>query len=111
MVKLAEGSTELSLHKPQEVGLAQARILWVMRPLGLLGLVLWVLHPGIADQTEHAHHMLLGFVMGAGYGLIVYGSLLARYLRLRPPTERQQSNRVPNEYYWGQIEQILYRND
>jgi uncharacterized membrane protein len=93
------------------VGLARSRLIWVMRPLGLLALVLWVLHPSVADRDELGTMLLLGFLLGAGYGLILYGKALAQYLTLRPLAARQQTNRLPAEYYWGEVAQVLYDNN
>jgi len=110
MAELAQGSSQLSLHKPAEVGLARARLIWVMRPLGFLGLLLWVLHPNTSDRFDHAHMALIGFLLGAVYGLIVYGPQLKRYVSFRQPSGRHQANRVPEEYYWGQIDSIMFDN-
>jgi hypothetical protein len=110
MVELAQGSTQLSLHKPDEVGLLRSRLIWVARPLGALGLLLWVLHPGVADRADHGTMMLLGFLLGALYGLVLYGSRLRQYLMLKPLAGRQQSNRFPTEYYWGEVAQVLFNN-
>ncbi|MCA3243735.1 MAG: hypothetical protein INF43_00315 [Alphaproteobacteria bacterium] len=111
MVELAQGSNNLSLHKPEEVGLARSRLIWVMKPLGFLVLVLWVLHPGVSDRAEIGTMLLLGFLLGAAYGLVHYGAQLRQYLTLRPLAARQQSNRIPAEYYWGEINQVLYDNN
>lgn len=110
MVELAQGANQLSLHKPDEVGLLRSRLQWVSRPLGALMLVLWVMHPAIADRPEMGGAMLTGFLLGALYGLLLYGKNLKHYLVLRPVPGRQQSNRVPSEYYWGEIFQVLFEN-
>ncbi len=111
MVELAQGSENLSLHKPEEVGLARSRLIWVMKPFGLLGLVLWVLHPSIADRSELGAMLLLGFLFGAAYGLLLYGPRLGHYMTLKPLEPRQQTNRVPTEYYWGEVAQVMYDNN
>lgn len=90
--------------------MARQRMVWAMRPLGLLVLVLWVLHPSTADRVDHAHMALVGFLFGAVYGLIIYGPLLRQYLVVGQVSERQQSNRVPEEYYWGQIDTVMFDN-
>jgi hypothetical protein len=110
MVELAQGSTQLSLHKPDEVGLLRSRLQWVARPLGALLLILWVMHPAVADRPEWGQAMLLGFLLGALYGLVLYGKHFKHYMVLRPVPGRQQSNRVPAEYYWGEISGILFEN-
>ncbi len=111
MVELAQGSNSLSLHKPEEVGLARSRLIWVMKPLGLLGLVLWVLHPGVSDRAELGTMLLLGFLLGAAYGLILYGKSLKQYLTLQPLAARQQTNRLPTEYYWGEVAEVMFNNN
>ena len=111
MVELAQGSNSLSLHKPEEVGLARSRLVWVMKPFGLLGLVLWVLHPAITDRDELGTMLLLGFLLGALYGVVLYGRILMQYLSLKPLAARQQTNRIPAEYYWGEVTQVMFDNN
>lgn len=96
--------------RPSSAGLARARLIWVMKPLGFLLLVLWILHPSTADRLDHAHTALLGFLFGALYGVIVYGPTLQQYIRLHQPSGRLITNRVPDEYYWGKIDNILFDN-
>ena len=110
MAELAQGSQELSLHKPAGVGLARARIIWASKPLGFLCLVLWVLHPAVADQTDYSRTMLIALIWGVLYGLLIYGNVYASFVRLRQQTIRTQPNRFPNEYYWGHIEKVLRSN-
>jgi hypothetical protein len=110
MVELAQGSSQLSLHKPDEVGLLRSRLQWVARPLGALALILWVLHPAVADRADVGSMMLMGFLLGALYGLVLYGRVMRYYLVLKPIQGRFQSNRLPNEYYWGEINQIMFEN-
>lgn len=105
-----QSSNSLTLHRPPAASLARTRIIWAMKPLGFLVLVLWILHPAIADRFDHAHTALLGFLFGAVYGLIVYGPALKQYIMLSQPTGRLQSNRVPEEYYWGRIENVMFDN-
>lgn len=104
------GSSQVALHNPVEMSLARERLIWATRPIGLLLLVLWVLHPYTADRPVHAQIALLGFLLGAGYGLIVYGRTLRRYINVGTTNSRAQANRVPEEYYWGIIAQTLNAN-
>lgn len=104
---MADAKSQIALHNPVEISMAKERLIWAMRPLGLLLLVLWVFHPYTADRPDHAQIALLGFLLGAGYGLIVYGRVLRRYINVGAPSVRMQANRVPEEYYWGAIAQTL----
>lgn len=101
-------SSSSSLQFPGGGSLARERLLWAMKPLGFLVLMLWIFHPATADQLEHAHKALQGFLLGALYGLIVYGPSLRQYITLQEPSGRMLTNRVPDEYYWGQITKILF---
>lgn len=106
-----QSNPNVALHSGREVSLARARMVWALRPLGLLVLVLWILHPSTADQPDHAHSALLGFLFGAIYGLVIYGPILTKYFFVTQHDERQQVNRVPEEYYWGQIDKVMFDNN
>jgi hypothetical protein len=110
MVVAVQSSQSLALYRADERSLALTRLIWAMKPLGFLLLVLWVLHPAVSDRTELGTTLLLSFLLGALYGLIHYGSQLRQYLTLRALAPRQQSNRIPAEYYWGEISQIMFNN-
>lgn len=103
-------SPQVALHKPVEISLARARLIWATRPLGFVLLVLWVLHPSVAAQPDHARMALLGFLAGATYGLLIYGRSLREYLNVKQINAMQKPNRVPEEYYWGNIVQTLFDN-
>lgn len=105
-----KSAAPLAVHKPVNVSLARTRLIWAMRPLGFLTLMLWIFHPATADQLEHAHTALLGFLFGALYGLVIYGPTLRQYIVLQQPGGRLQANRVPEEYYWGQVETVMFDN-
>lgn len=104
---MAESTSQVALHNPVSISMAKERMLWATRPLGFLLLVLWVLHPYTADRPDHAQIALLGFLLGAGYGLIVYGSLLRGYISVGGGNARTQANRVPEEYYWGVVDRVM----
>lgn len=94
-------------HRSDTSRLARERLLWAVRPFGLIGLVLWVLTPGVAAQGELMAHCLQGFLLGAAYGLLVYGEQLKNYLQFRLEGGRDFKNRLPDEFYWGVIEKRL----
>lgn len=99
-----------TVNAPAGPSLARQRILWAIKPLGLLVLILWVLHPQTADQPDHAHSALLGFLFGAVYGLAVCLPLLLQYIQIGKTGGREQMNRVPDEYYWGEIKDVMFNN-
>lgn len=108
---MTDNSPKLSTYKPVEMSLARQRLIWVLKPLGLLALVLWVLYPTTADQLDHTHTALVGFLLGALYGLVVYTPAFKQYVLLSQPSGRLQANRVPEEYYWGRVENIMFDNE
>ncbi len=112
MAELASGSTQLSMHKPAEQGLAKARLLWALKPLGFLAIVLWVAHPGTSALPLGAlsGNLLLGFIFGLLYGAILYRETLTAYIRRNQRRGRKQYNRIPQEFYWGNITKTLYDN-
>lgn len=93
-----------------DTGFVKERLIWASRPLGLLVLVLWVLHPATGDGAESLHLALMGFLAGTAYGLVLYGAKLKSYLTLKAASHVQTPNRVPSEYYWGSIAKVMYDN-
>ncbi len=91
-------------------GFVKERLIWASKPLGLLFLLLWVLHPATASATDYLHMLLLGFLAGTGYGLVLYGAQLKSYVLVRTTSHTKTPNRVPSEYYWGNIESIMFDN-
>lgn len=86
--------------------LARRRLMWLVRPLGFLAVLLWVLSPGTADRVNLQPQILLGFLLGALYGVLFYAEEFRRQILLQYDLGRERRNRVPEEYYFGSIEQI-----
>jgi hypothetical protein len=96
--------------KSVDAALVHARLWWLLRPMGALGLTLWVLHPAVSDRLGVTALALPAFLFGVAYGLVLFGHRFLPYIRLAPLTGRHQPNRVPAEYYWGEISQVLFEN-
>lgn len=86
------------------------RLVWASKPMGLLALALWVLHPATASHADYIHMGLVGFLGGTAYGWILYGGRLRSYMALKAVSQSEMPNRVPQEYYWGSIAQVMYDN-
>ena len=96
--------------KSVDAALIRARLWWLLRPMGALGLTLWVLHPTVSDRLDPTALALPAFLFGVAYGVVLFGYRFLPYIRLAPLTGRHQPNRVPAEYYWGEISQVLFEN-
>lgn len=48
------------------------RLLWLMKPLGGLLIVLWVISPGTADRASWQPQVAWAFLLGACYGAFVF---------------------------------------
>jgi hypothetical protein len=66
-----------------------------------------VLTPGVSGAGNLSARALEGFLLGAAYGLLVYGEQLKNYLRFRLEEGRDYKNRLPDEFYWGVMEKRL----
>lgn len=93
-----------------DTAFVKERLIWASRPLGLLILALWILHPATGIGSDPVHLALMGFLAGTAYGLVLYGRKLRSYVTLKPASLTQTPNRVPAEYYWGSIAQVMYDN-
>jgi hypothetical protein len=96
--------------KSVDATLVRARLWWLLQPMGALGLVLWILHPAVSDRLDPTDLALPAFLFGVAYGLVLFGQRFLPYIRLAPLSGRHQPNRVPAEYYWGEISQVLFEN-
>lgn len=61
---------------PQDEGGERAsipqRLLWLMRPLGGVLIVLWIISPGTADRAEWQQQVAWAFLLGAFYALFIF---------------------------------------
>ena len=99
-----------ALHKAGTSSLAKERLLWAMRPMGFVCLMFWIFHPSTFNHADPVRMALLGFLAGISYGLVVYGSKLRAFMTISTPSQRTKPNRVPEEYYWGSVSQVMYDN-
>jgi hypothetical protein len=102
---MAENTTLENINNSSQ--LMRERLLWAIKPFGFMALLLWVADPASAGRIGGTYP-LLAFVLGVLYGLAVYGPELKKLVidRLQDNT-RDQRNRLPEEYYWGEIETEL----
>lgn len=91
------------------ISFIQDRLLWVVRPLGLVFLVLWVLHPA-TGKGDLLHQALVGFLLGLGYGVVVCRETLRKCISLSNVKGQDMPNKVPDTYYWGNITNVLFDN-
>lgn len=99
-----------SLHRSSSSSLAVERLKWAIRPMGLLFLMLWIFHPSTVDHADYVRMALLGFLAGVFYGLAVYGRKLQKYILINNQNQTFKQNRVPEEYYWGNVVQMMFDN-
>ena len=108
---MADQNVNQAEEKGAVSSLARERLLWVLRPLGALALLLWILNPSVSAQRDIQQTALLGFLLGAGYGLLMFRKTLYYYLIDRRENQREMRNRLPDEYYWGRNEETLFTKD
>lgn len=107
---MAESTVNPILHSGVSGSLAKERLIWASRPMGFLFVALWLLHPSTASHTDYLHMALVAFLVGNFYGIVVYGSKLREYIVASNKNQRFKPNRVPEEYYWGNITKTMYEN-
>lgn len=105
---MAESAKTRVDNKAEIDRIAKERLLWVIKPLGVIILTLWVLNPGVTAQENVQSEALLGFLLGAAFGIFVNYRVLTYYLVTRRENAREQRNRVPDEFYWGKKKETLF---
>ena len=110
MADLSNASSQLSVElRSDSAQLARERLIWAIKPFGFLGILLWILSPGTSDipAEQLTSLTLLAFLLGSGYGLLVYWTRLREYVAFRfEDNARDQKNRLPEEFYVGTIEEV-----
>ncbi len=92
--------------------IATERLLWLAKPLTIFGLFVWCLHPSTTEPLVADRNALLGFLFGAIASLMVNYTVLRYYLvTRRNNTSKLSRNRMPDDYYFGKIKEVLYEKD
>jgi len=99
------------IQKKNVGGIAGERLLWAMRPLGAVMLILWVMNPDTTAKADLQYEILLGFLLGALYGIFYNYGLLTDILMTKRQNVRHVKNRLPDEFYWGKKIDILFKKD
>lgn len=92
-------------HDFQQI--TRERLLWLIKPLFTLGLVVWSLHPTTTAKDVVSENAELGFLLGAIFGIIMHRDVFKYFLITRRKETRHRRNRMPDEYYFGKIKQVL----
>ena len=68
MADVQNTENKLAVDKGSEINrIVRERSLWALKPLGVLGLILWVFHPSTTHRDVVDHNSLIGFLLGALY--------------------------------------------
>ena len=87
--------------------ITRERMIWLVKPLFTLGLVVWTLHPGSTAPDVVNDNAQLGFLLGAIFGLFINRDALIYFLVTRRKDTKYRKNRLPDEYYFGKVKQVL----
>lgn len=87
--------------------IATERALWVFRPVALVAMVVWCLHPSTTFHQVVERNIMLGFLFGATYGIVLNRKILHYYLVIRRKEKRSLRNQVPDEYFFGKVIEVL----
>ncbi len=91
--------------------IAAERLAWVMRPVFFFSIIAWVLSPGTVRPNGLDHNTLLGFLLGALFGIVLNYGVLKHYLVVRRKDTKNRKNRMPDEYYFGKVMDVLQKSE
>lgn len=91
--------------------IARERLLWVLQPFILVCIVSWWLHPSTTQPDNLERSVLAGFLLGAGYCLFLYRDVFTVFFAPRTDQMRRRKNRLPEEYYFGKVKEILFSQE
>lgn len=84
------------------------RLVWLVRPIGLLGLILFCLSPAVVAKPQIQDQALLAFMGGVVLGLYWYYADFYMYIFKR--TDKSElTNQLPDTFYWGKKVAILFK--
>lgn len=87
--------------------IAKERLLWMVRPMLIIGLVTWVLLPWTTAPESLERNSLIGFLGGSLVGVLATKDAWLHFLITRRKDTKHRRNRVPDEYYFGKVIKIL----
>ena len=90
--------------------IAKERTKWLIRPVLVIGLVSWVLMPWTGEADVVERNSLIGFLGGALVGFLATKDSWVYFLITRRRDTKYRRNRMPDEYYFGKVLEILQWN-
>lgn len=91
--------------------IARERSIWLIRPVMAVCVIVWAFHPTTALSDNLEGNLLLGFLLGALFSIIINMGVYRYYLIVRRRNTMNRMNRVPDEYYFGRIKEVLFAKD
>ncbi len=88
--------------------IAKERTLWIIRPVAIVMIIAWVVHPETSLQQHVETNVLWGFLFGSSLGAFIYRDKIQEFWTIRR-RGKDAHNRIPDEYYLGQVKEVLYK--
>ena len=102
---------DLPTSESETKKIAHDRMLWVVRPIALVCIVVWWLHPSTTLPSAIENNILLGFLLGAAYSLFLNRHTFNLFLIRRNKRTQSRKNCLPDEYYFGKIKELLFNQE
>lgn len=87
--------------------IARERSLWLVRPLLMISIVTWVFMPWAGRPEMLERNSLIGFLGGALIGGLATKEAWVYFLITRRKDTKNRKNRIPDEYYFGKVIEVL----
>ena len=88
--------------------IAAERTVWLIKPLAVVGLTLWCFHPSTTLPDVIDRSTMLGFLLGASTTILLNFRVLKYYLYTRRHHNQHHRSRVPDEYYFGKVKDVMF---
>ena len=109
---MSEAKTKKTVDKNYEYKeIARERSIWLLKPITLVLIVIWCFYPSQDMMAQLDGNIMLGFLMGSVAGIIIKFSDLKYYLYTRRKNTVERKNRMPDEYYYGKIKNVLFGSE
>lgn len=109
MPKAAKSDNRTSVDQAYQVErIVRERLVWALKPIIIVCLIVWCLHPTTTKVQVVDKNAMLGFLMGAFFAIFINRKVLHYYLFQRRKNTRLRKNRVPDEFYFGDVKRMLF---
>lgn len=87
--------------------IAKERLIWLVKPLFIMLFVSFTVYPANVQYEVIERNSMIGFLAGAFFAVFLMRGWFTYYLVTRRKDTKNVKNRMPDEYYFGKVKEVL----